>query len=114
MSAAGEASSQICLVLCTATCVEAEPLARRLLEARLIACANLLGPAKSLYWWQGKIDSSEETLMLLKTRRQVLAELRSKLVEWHSYEIPEFLVFDVDSGLPAYLSWIEGEVVDHS
>ncbi len=98
------------LALCTAPVEEAEALARRLLEARLIACVNLLGPGRSLFWWQGEIDCQEEVLMVMKTTRSALTELRERLQEWHSYELPELLVFAVDSGLPAYLSWVATQV----
>ncbi len=105
-----ENAQHVCLALCTAPAAEAEALARRLLDARLIACVNLLGPGRSLFWWQGEIDCQAEVLMVMKTTRPALAELRERLQEWHSYEVPELLVFAADSGLPAYLSWVANQV----
>ena len=105
-----ENASDVCLALCTAPESEAEPLGRRLLEAKLIACVNLLGPGRSLYWWQGEIECQAEVLMVMKTTRSALSELRTSLQEWHSYEVPELLVFAADSGLPDYLSWVAGQV----
>jgi periplasmic divalent cation tolerance protein len=114
VSSSDHQGSGVCIAITTAPAGEAKALARRLLEARLIACANLLGPVRSLYWWQGSIESADETVLLLKTNSAALDELRSRLSEWHSYDVPEFLVFAVDSGLPAYLSWVEGEVLGGS
>lgn len=110
MKPLAENSQEVCLALCTAPVAEAEGLGRRLLEAKLIACVNLLGPGRSLYWWQGEIESQEEVLMVMKTTAPALAELAERLQEWHSYEVPELLVFAADAGLPAYLSWVVKQV----
>jgi periplasmic divalent cation tolerance protein len=100
------------LVLCTAPAAEAEGLARRLLGERLAACVNLVGPVRSLYWWDGKVDSGEETLLVVKTARSRCAELQRSLLAWHSYESPEVLVFDVADGAPEYLAWVLRESVE--
>ncbi len=106
--------SGVCVAITSAPVEEAESLARALLESRLIACVNLLGPARSLYWWQGAIESAEESVLLMKTSATAVEALREKLSALHSYDVPEFLVFAADSGLPAYLSWVLGEVLDDS
>ncbi len=85
---------------------EAERLANTLVEERLAACATLIPGAQSIYRWEGKIESSAETLLLLKTIDGRLAELEARLHALHSYTTPEFLVLQVDAGSRAYLEWL--------
>ena len=72
----------------------------------MIACANLVGPVTSRYRWQGAIEESTETLMVLKTRADCSGRLRSRIAELHSYDVPEILEFAVSGGLEDYLSWV--------
>ncbi len=96
----------VAIVLCTAPADEAPQLADRMLEAHLAACVNLLGPVQSRYRWQGKVEQAEETLLVIKTHADRLDELQARVSEWHSYDVPEFLVVHADSGLDAYLEWV--------
>ncbi len=100
--------TRVSLVLCTVPAAEAEGLVDRLLGAGLIACANMIGPVRSRYRWEGAIETSEETLLLLKTPSESVAQLTQKIAEWHPYELPEVLAFSADSGLEAYLAWVHG------
>src|ERR1019366_9002263 len=94
-----EATPQARIVLTTAANPdEAARLGRTLVEERLVACATLLPGAQSIYRWKGEIESSTETLLLLKTGPDQLAALEARLHELHSYETPEFLVLSVLSG----------------
>lgn len=88
---------------------ESERIARALLEERLIACANLLGGVKSLYWWQGALEEATETLLLMKTRRPLLKRLIERVRELHTYEVCEVLATPVLDGNPAYLEWVLSE-----
>ena len=89
----------------------ARKLARAALEARLIACANLVPKIESHYWWQGKNMSGAEVLMLLKTTTARLAALEKLIVSIHPYDTPEFLVLPISRGNKRYLDWV-GESVD--
>jgi periplasmic divalent cation tolerance protein len=89
---------------------EAEQLARRLLEARLAACVNVIMQVRSLYWWQDKIEESDEWLLVIKTSRDVFDRVRSVLEAAHSYELPEVLALPVIEGSPNYLAWIDREL----
>ena len=89
---------------------EGTRLGRTLVEERLAACATLLPPVHSIYRWQGKIESSAETLLLLKTATEQLAALESRLQELHSYQTPEFLVLAVEAGSHPYLAWLEASL----
>jgi periplasmic divalent cation tolerance protein len=96
------------LVLVTAPDMRtARRLARAALEARLIACANLLPKIESHYWWQGKIERSPEVLLLLKTTTKCLPDLEKLMVRRHPYDTPEFLVLDLRGGNEKYLRWLE-------
>jgi periplasmic divalent cation tolerance protein len=82
----------------------AEALALALLERRLVACASLL-PGRSLYRWQGRLETGAEVLLLLKTHPDQLDELRSVLHELHSYETPEWIHWSASSE-GAYGAWL--------
>ena len=101
-----EQEPRVVLVLCTVPEQEAAALADRLLEERLVACVNFVGPVRSRYRWEGALEESRETLLLMKTTSVLRASLRSRIVELHSYAVPEVLEFEADSGLPAYLGWV--------
>jgi periplasmic divalent cation tolerance protein len=95
------------------TAVDDEAIARRIawmaVEKRLAACAQVLGPSHSAYWWQGAIEAAEEWLVLLKTRSERYPELEAALREWHPYSVPEILALPVVSGNPSYLEWLRRE-----
>lgn len=75
------------------------------LKAKLIACANLAPEIESHYWWRGKIESSAEVLLVLKTTKSKLAKLESLVLAEHPYDTPEFLVLPLNSGSERYLAW---------
>jgi periplasmic divalent cation tolerance protein len=85
-------------------------LARAALEARLIACANLIPRIESHYWWQGKIETGAEVLLVLKTTTSRLAALEKLIVAKHSYDTPEFVVLPISRGSRRYLDWVEQSV----
>ncbi len=85
---------------------EATRLGRTLVEERLAACATLLPPIHSIYRWHDQIESSSETLLLLKTEDDQLPALESRLQELHSYQTPEFLVLAIEAGSHTYLHWL--------
>lgn len=84
----------------------ARKLAKAALAARLIACANLVPKIESHYWWQAKMESSQEVLMILKTTRQRLAALEKLILAKHPYDTPEFIVLPLTTGAKRYLDWI--------
>ena len=90
----------------TANPDEAARLGRTLVEERLAGCATLIPAVQSIYRWKGKIESSTETMLLLKTGADQLAALQARLREMHSYETPEFLVLDVAAASQPYLDWL--------
>jgi periplasmic divalent cation tolerance protein len=85
---------------------EARVLGRALVDEQLAACATIIPSVESIYRWKGNIESSGETMLLLKTGVDRLAALETRLRQLHSYEVPEFLVLLVESGNRAYLDWM--------
>ena len=81
-------------------------LARAALQARLIACANLIPKIESYYWWQGKIESASEVLLVLKTQKSKLAALEKLILARHPYDTPEFIVLPLSAGNKKYLDWL--------
>lgn len=83
----------------------ARRLARAALEARLIACANLVPGIESHYRWQGRVEQSAEVLLMLKTSQSRLAALERLVLAKHPYDTPEFVVLNPVSGAKKYLAW---------
>ena len=81
-------------------------LARAALEARLIACANLIPRIESHYWWQGKIQAGAEVLLVIKTTVARLSALEKLIVARHPYDTPEFIVLPIVRGARRYLDWM--------
>lgn len=87
----------------------ATALAAALVEARLVACANVLAPCTSVYRWQGVIETASEVPVLMKTTRARYPELEAAIRARHPYELPEIVAVPVEHGLPAYLDWVAVE-----
>ena len=83
-----------------------EQIIQQLLERRLIACGQVLGPISSSFRWEGRVEHEREWLGLLKTAASRAAEVRSLIAELHPYEVPEILVMEVLDGHGPYLSWV--------
>jgi periplasmic divalent cation tolerance protein len=88
---------------------EAQRLATVLIEKHLAACVNITAPVTSVYRWKGAIETSEEWMLVIKSRRERFEELRVMLEGAHSYELPEVLALPVVDGSPNYLAWVEEE-----
>ena len=96
----------IVLVTCS-TAVEARRIARAIVEARLAACVNIhTTPVESIYRWRGKIETTREHLLLIKTTARRLKSLEKEVLRLHSYETPEFLVLPISTGSKPYLRWL--------
>ena len=89
---------------------QAERIALALVEERLVACVNAY-PARSVYRWKGAVEKEDEVTLVIKAPADGVTRLRERLLELHPYELPEFVVLDVDLGasLPAYVAWVRDE-----
>ena len=90
---------------------EAQKIARALVERKLAACVNIVGPIESVYRWQGAVETSEEFLLIIKTTGNACERVRDLIRTLHSYELPECVQLSIEDGLPKYLEWI-GESVE--
>ena len=89
---------------------DAERIARALVEARLAACVQIVGPITSTYRWKGEIETAEEWQCVAKSREDLFAEIDEAIRELHPYEVPEILALPIVAGSSAYLEWLEGEL----
>lgn len=89
---------------------EAEIIAHALVERRLAACANIVGPIHSIYRWQGKVESADEHLLIIKTTAALFNAVSQAIRELHSYELPECIQLPIEGGSAEYLRWIEESV----
>jgi len=87
----------------------ADELARTLVDERLAACVNVHGPMMSTYRWKGKVERDAERQLVIKTTRDRVSALETRLRALHPYELPEFIVISVESGSDAYLAWVSTE-----
>lgn len=101
--------SQALIYVTAATRDEALGLARALLEARLVACANVLDGATSLYWWEGRIAEEREAVMICKTRSELVEAVIARVKALHSYSCPCVVAVPIAAGNPEFLAWIDGE-----
>jgi len=98
---------QIILVLATAPSPDlATTLVTTLVQESLAACGTILPGAVSIYRWEGALETATECQILLKTSADRVTELQRRFTELHPYEVPEFLVLPVASGLETYLEWV--------
>ena len=100
--------SDAIVVLCTCPDnTSARELAQTLLSEKLAACVNLIPQVTSLYYWQGKLEESQEVQLVIKTRRTMFGVLQERLLALHPYEVPEILALPILCGNPAYLQWVQ-------
>ncbi|MBU0663155.1 MAG: divalent-cation tolerance protein CutA [Proteobacteria bacterium] len=90
--------------------VDADKMASMLLEKRFIACAQITGPIRSTYWWQGEIVSSEEYLLVMKSDESLYNDLEQVIREFHSYETPEIIATAITHLSEDYRQWLEKEL----
>ncbi|MEM1563686.1 MAG: divalent-cation tolerance protein CutA [Candidatus Bathyarchaeia archaeon] len=104
--------NHIIVLTTTSSREEAEKIAHALLAERLIACANIIGPIHSLFWWQDKIDTAQEHLILMKTRKALFSKVSERIKAIHSYQVPEVIALPIMEGSKDYLKWLD-ESLDH-
>lgn len=89
---------------------EAERIGRIVIEERLAACINMFGPVRSIYRWQGKVESAEEMAAILKTSHGEADALITRIAGLHSYDVPCIVTWPIDKVLGSYADWVERNV----
>lgn len=89
---------------------EAERIGRIAVEERLAACINILGPVRSIYRWQGKVESADEVAAILKTSQVEADALITRIAALHSYDVPCIVTWPIDKVLGSYADWVESNV----
>jgi len=98
------------LAMSACTPTEADTISQKLVESQLCACVNIVRGVTSIYRWKGKIQTDEECLLLMKTRKAHFDALQKKLKSLHSYEVPEFIAVPIAAGSAEYLKWVSDSV----
>jgi len=91
-----------------------EKIANTLVESGLATCVNILPGMRSIYKWQGKLESGHEQLLLIKACSSHYPAIETQIESLHPYELPEIIAVSIDVGLPAYLDWVVGRVPTES
>ena len=86
---------------------EAERIGRAVVEERLAACVNILGPCRSIFRWQGAVETAEEVPAIFKTGAEGADRLVARLAELHSYDVPAIVVWPIETALAAYADWVQ-------
>lgn len=88
---------------------EAQKISTIIVKERLAACANIIGKIQSVYWWKGKLEKGDESLLILKTKQSLAKKAIRRIKTIHSYDCPCITVFPIIGGNPAFLQWISDE-----
>ncbi|MBP7056087.1 MAG: divalent-cation tolerance protein CutA [Candidatus Omnitrophica bacterium] len=100
----------IIIMITCASRSEASRIVDALLRSRLVACANIVGSVRSRFWWMGRLDAANESLVICKTIADNFRAVSKKVKELHSYKVPEILSIPITDGSKPYLGWIEESV----
>jgi periplasmic divalent cation tolerance protein len=85
---------------------EASRIAQALVEEKLAACVNVMGPVRSIYRWRGTIENANEYMLVIKTSRHYFSKLERRVRELHSYEVPEIVAVTLAAGSKPYIAWL--------
>jgi len=105
-----ENRENVVIFITTDTDEEAHKVAEALLKNRDAACVNIVPRINSLFWWQDRLDSAQESLLIVKSKASLLSEIVRLVKEVHSYDVPEVIALPIIGGNPDYLEWISKEV----
>jgi periplasmic divalent cation tolerance protein len=91
---------------------DAEAIARSLVEGRLAACVQVVGPVTSIYRWQGNIETAQEFQCWAKTRRELFDRAQAAIRRIHPYKVPEIIAVPLSAGSADYLAWLDAEIAE--
>lgn len=100
----------IVIFITTKSAMEANKIAKKLLEERLIACANIVNGVRSLFWWDSKVNKTLEYLLVIKSKKSQFKKIVETVKKYHSYSVPEIIALPIIEGNDDYLNWIDETV----
>jgi periplasmic divalent cation tolerance protein len=103
-------TGKIVIFVTASSDAEARKIADLLLSKRKAACVNIVSAVESSFWWQGKLDSATESLLMIKTKASLLTEIVNLVKAAHGYEVPEIVALPIIGGNEDYLKWIDDQV----
>jgi periplasmic divalent cation tolerance protein len=104
-------TDKIAVLVTCGSAAEARKIGRALVETKLAACANILeAPVRSIYRWNGRVESAKEFLIILKSSRKRFAAIEREVRRLHSYDVPEIIALPIARGSQGYLKWISQSV----
>jgi periplasmic divalent cation tolerance protein len=86
-----------------------EKIGRDLVEKKLVACAQIIGPIRSIYRWKGNVENVDEWLLFMKSKASLYSAIEEEIRRQHPYELPEITATDIDTGLAGYMDWVASE-----
>ncbi|MEE8607115.1 MAG: divalent-cation tolerance protein CutA [Nitrospiraceae bacterium] len=101
-----ESGGEIVVLVTAASEEEAYGIGRALVEAGLVACANVLPKIRSIFRWEGQVTDEQECLLVLKSRAELFEDLAAMVKQRHSYSVPEIIALPIVKGSVEYLAWI--------
>ena len=103
-------SKYVQIVTTTAERADAQRIAKELIERRLAACVQIVGPIESTYRWENKVETASEWQCWIKTKADLFTEVDQAIHQIHPYQVPEILALPILAGSAGYLRWLEDEV----
>ncbi len=100
----------IVVLVTTPNVIEARKISKTLVEEKLAACCNIVEKVNSIYFWQNNIEDDFESLIIIKTRKDLFPELANRVRELHRYTVPEIIAIPIIAGSDSYLNWIDDTV----
>lgn len=101
----------IVVLITTGSYEEALKIARTLVEEKLAACVNVIPEVSSFYWWEGKVQEDKEAMLIVKTTASAFPALEKRVLELHSYTVPEIIALTIKEGFKGYLDWLADSVL---
>ncbi len=102
-----EETDKIVILITASSEEEAYKIAELLVNRRKAACVNIVPRVDSLFWWEGKLDSAQESLLIVKTKASLFPEIVGLVKRAHSYEVPEIIALPIITGSEDYLTWLD-------
>ena len=97
---------EIVILITAGTSEEAGTIARTLVDEHLVACVNIVPGIRSFFFWDGRTQEAQESLLICKSRLHAMAKVQERVKTMHSYTVPEIIALPVVAGLESYLAWV--------